>query len=56
MYEKPKKIYHLDGARDTFSKTQNRKHMYRQMLQEQFNLVERKRRIQTEAMQNLGEG
>lgn len=26
MYEKPKKIYHLDGARDTFSKTQNRKY------------------------------
>lgn len=26
------------------------------MLQEQFNLIERKRRIQTEAMQNLGEG
>ena len=56
LYDKPKKVYHLEGARDTFSKTQNPKYHYQQMMQEQFNLIERKRRVQMEAMQGLGEG
>lgn len=56
LYEKPKKVFHLAGARDVFSKVENPKFKYKQMLQEQVNLVERKRRIQAEAMAGIGEG
>lgn len=56
VYEKPKKIYYVEGARDTWSKHENRKYKYKQMLQEQFNLIERKKRVQMEAMDNFGEG
>lgn len=56
QYERPAKVYHLAGARDGWSKQVNPKFKYKQMLQEQFNLIERKRRVQREAMEGLGEG
>lgn len=34
----------------------NPQYKYRQLLQEEFNVVERQRRVQAEAMANLGEG
>ena len=57
LYEKPKREYGIAGHKDTgFTKLHHSKYRYRQMLQEQFNIVERKRRVQAEAMANLGEG
>jgi flagellar biosynthesis GTPase FlhF len=56
LYEKPDKVYQLEGWKDHFKSHKNASLKYRQMLQEQINVVERQRRIQAEAMANLGEG
>ena len=41
VYEKPEKIYPLEGFRDHFKKQRDPGMVYKQMLQEQINIVER---------------
>ena len=55
LYEKPDKVYQIEGWKDQYKSKRNTM-KYKQMLQEQINIVERQRRIQAEAMANLGEG
>ena len=54
LYEKPEKVYQIEGWKDHFKNNKNPDWKYKQMLQEQINIVERQRRIQTEAIQSLG--
>lgn len=56
VYEKPEKEYKGHGFADTYKRMKNTKYHYKQMLQEQMNIVERKRRVQAEAIAKLGEG
>jgi hypothetical protein len=50
LYEKPDKVYKIEGWKDHFKNNKNPDWKYKQMLQEQINIVERQRRIQTEAI------
>ena len=54
LYERPEKQYKLEGYKDYFSEVRNPRFAYKQMLQDEMNIVERKRRIQAEAMANFG--
>ena len=56
LYEKPEKHYHINHYRDFFKKSRNDVHRYHQALQEEINMVERRKMIQTEAMANFGVG
>lgn len=60
-YYKPEKTYkmmHYTGLGKNFTREQPNRValMYKQKLQEQMNIVERKRRLQREAIENAGEG
>ena len=55
LYEKPQKEYKMDYYKKLGPKGNNKELYLRQQLQEQMTLIERKRRVQAEALANLGE-
>lgn len=56
MYEKPEKTYFIHHYRDYFKKSRHEKYKYHQMLQEEMNMIERRKRIQAEAVAHFGVG
>ena len=53
VYEKPEKVYSMQGWKMKGKPKDNAIH-YQQLLQGQMNIIERQRRVQAEAMANLG--
>lgn len=53
VYEKPEKVYSMQGWKLKGKPKDNAIH-YQQLLQGQMNIIERQRRVQAEAMANLG--
>ena len=56
VYEKPEKVYKINNFKDYFKKIRNPEGHFARLLQGEINAVERRKRIQDEAMANLGEG
>jgi hypothetical protein len=55
LYEKPEKQYKMDYYTKKGPKGNNRELFLKQQLQEQMIVVEKRRRLQAEALANLGE-